>query len=236
MGHYYKTSSHIIKEPADGSSSNYLNEKEEFFAYKQGYKTYALNQVTESEYVVPWLSLYPSLDSAGASSGFPKPALTNGSFKCLVECRLNLKISASALTTKLTFKFEKEHFLITPVVSTQMSLLPDFTDPITGITYGVLEVNQVSNAYLSTVEINITALKEFDDIQRIEVLALESGVESLAGELFVHPNSKNHRKEISEMVLVDCKTDLTTPNTFSFGLDSATTTVHKDRIGLETRS
>lgn len=77
------------------------------------------------------------------------------------------------------------------------------------------------------------ALKEFDDIQRIEVLAVESGVESLAGELFVHPNSKNHRKEISEIVLVDCETDLTTSGTSAFGLNFSTTTIHRDRIGDE---
>lgn len=233
LGHYYTTSSYTKKDPADGNSSNYLIEKEEFFAYKNRYKSYALNQVAESEYVVPWLALYPSLDSAGTSSGFPKSAQTSGNFKCLVECRLNLKINANALTTNLKVKFEKEHFLIVPVVSAEMSSLPDSTDSVTGITYGLLEVNQVSGSYPATVEINITALKEFDDIQRIEVIAKESGVESLAGELFVYPNSKKHRKEIQEVVLVDCKTDLTTPNIFSFGLDSAITPIHKNRIGDE---
>ncbi|MBS3737389.1 MAG: hypothetical protein KGY51_00120 [Psychroflexus sp.] len=224
IGHYYDASNPSFKEGGDGNIFRnialFKKEKTEFNAFQTQFEFYP-NFTNSAFYSVPYLYLYPSRDRIGNNTVFPKLNLS-GNQKCLVEATLKLIINTSTITVNsLKIKFEKQNFEITS--NSGITALPDTV--ISGITYGWLQINNSSGtSYPSSIDINVKALNEFDVIKKIQVIATENGVEALAGELFIAPNSKANRKEL-EIVLADCKTNLTPVSggsgyTDSYGLDT----------------
>ncbi|WP_278495319.1 hypothetical protein [Chryseobacterium arthrosphaerae] len=229
VGHYYISATSDEKEQGDTSSTNFRTDKTEFHSLSKEYFSYPRQVGQESMYVAPWLAVYPSKDSAGNPTPFPKTN-AEGNPKCLTKVRLNLifNLASPSSISVLKLKYEKKHFQIGSVNASATTALPDTTDAL-GNVFSNLKINNSSaGAFPASLEIEITGINEFSDVKSIQCFSTSGGTEKLAGELRVLPNSKVNRYEIKAL-LVNCVTnkDTASPNQTGFETTSPFTVRNK---------
>jgi hypothetical protein len=145
-----------------------------------------------SMYSGAWLSIYPSANNAGALP-FPKTSASNTK-KCLTEAALDLKIEIANPPTRLRVKFEKQFFSVVSDRSGDTTL-----DNASSSVYSYLEIKDKTTTGTTprSIRIKVHSLFESSIDRKIEVLAVENGVEKQAGVMWVMANSQAYRKEIN---------------------------------------
>lgn len=216
IGHYYSENNPLRKlgpnDPPNGAYE-FKQEKSEWIALRNNYPAYPskprlFHDISYLMYAAPVISLFPSLTATGAPTGFPK-LLTNGNAKCYTEALLDLKITIPTPPTSLKIKYETESFKIFSANPSTPS------QPPTGMVYlpNVGEFSYLDiidkSAGSRTLHLRVKYLREASTYKKIQVIAVEAGVEKLVGELWAMPNAKKRRKQVA-VELVSMKTDLGT--------------------------
>lgn len=225
IGHNYIHPGNIVKvndfsPPTPPATQIFVNEKVEWIKLKTLYNSYPISFGIESQYNSAIGSLYPYLKIDGTPSGFP--LMTSDSTpKCLVQATVELNIEINVVPTSLKLRFEKDHFQITSIISAETTVLPNIT--IDGITYSELEINNKSLTGPSSrkLEISFKCLKEFLAAQKVNVIANEGGIEKLAGQILMIPNTQDYRREV-ELTFINVQTDLTGSGPLNEGLTTTT--------------
>jgi len=234
LGHYYSSSPRKKAEEGPEMFDSFDKEEIEWQAFQTLFPSYAKPETSYSGlkdfslYNSSVITLYPSLDTTGVATAFPK-LTSNGEPKCITSSFFDLKLQLDVAPTGLKLRFETEHFEIDSIPPAGGSGSPTMfiTDAVDPTKYSCLEIID-KMVGTREVQFRIKALKEFPEDKKIQVLATEGGVELLSGELIVTANVKSLRKEV-KLLMVNLKTDsITTDGVTENGIDFPNSTIEEE--------
>lgn len=228
IGHYYSTQSTSYKQDPDQDQNIVFNfEMGEWVAFRNNYPSYPIKKYTAIPsifnntsftavdyymYSASFISLYPSDVTNSGNAVFPG-VTTDGTKKCQVEATLDLRLEVSSSATSFRVAYDSAYLAVTFLETSGVTFTATAGNcQITGLSSGT-----------NTLTVNVKSIKGTNTYQKIQVYAAEGGTERLAGELWIMPNDKNHRKNL-KVYLISVKTKLDGSSTTNHGINYSDST------------